>query len=610
MVRLSLPFYLEEPGPHWYDKLHWYTMDLETTNKDKGDPANVGNRIVMACVDNGERVAVHPDLDFQWIEPAAVLVAHNAKFELGWMARYGYDLSRFLVWDTMVAEYVIAGNRQMPLDLGSVAKRYGLPGKDPVVDGLIESGVCPSEIPEHWLEKRVRYDVAVTKIIARKQYAILKERGLLNVFFTRCVTTPILALLEPEGMTLDPERVNAEVAIQEAALDKADKELAVMTGGINMDSGPQKAAYLYDTLKFDELRNRNGEPLRTKPSKRHPNGQRKTDADTLDALKATTKEQRRFLKLLAAHNAASFRLSKALRCFQTACERQGGKLWAVFNQCVTQTHRLSCSAKRVIAADGADYGAQFQNMPREYKKLLCAAVGKVLIEADYSQLEFKVAVELADDRQGHLDIATGHDVHKFTASVLKQKPMEEVTADERQDAKPDTFKPLYYGQSGTPRQRAYYEAFRERYPEINTMQERWIAEALRTKQQVTASGLIYYWPGARAGSTGYVSGSPSICNYPIQAFATADIVLIGLAHLYWRLRGTGVRILNTVHDSVVMEADEGFKIAPIARQALIEDVRGYVRTVYGRELKVPLTGEYIVARHWADKAEKIESGVF
>lgn len=188
--------------------------------------------------------------------------------------------------------------------------------------------------------------------------------------------------------------------------------------------------------------------------------------------------------------------------------------------------------------------------------------------------------------------------------------MGDVTDAERQAAKRDTFKPLYYGQSGTPRQMAYYAAFRERYPEIAAMQERWIAEAVRTKEQRTASGLVYYWPDARVGATGYVHGSPSICNYPIQAFATADIVLIGLAYLYWRLQGTGVRLINTVHDSVLMDAPKDFEIAPVARRALVEDVTEYVKTVYGRELTVPLSGEYIVAPHWADKAEKIAVGTF
>ena len=605
---MKLPFYLERPDHDLYEEYEWRTLDLETTNKDKGDPTNAANRIVLACLDG----VVRPELEFTELAAPCILVAHNAKFELGWLARYGYDLANFLPWDTMMAEYVLAGNRSWDLSLHATALRYGLPGKDPVVDGLIEGGVCPSEIPEAWLRARVMYDVRTTAQIARIQHELLARKGLLPVMFTRSITTPVLTMIEPEGMLLDKERVLAEVAIQESFLRSADSTLAELSGGINMNSGPQKAEFIYGEkgLAFAELQDRQGNPRRTKPSKRHPDGQRLTDADTLDSLKATTKEQRRFLKFLRIHNGASNRLSKALRCFETAVNEYGGMLYGKFNQCVTATHRLSSTAKRIVAKSGKDYGAQFQNMAREYKKLFMAGEGRVLIEADYAQLEFKIAAELSGDRQALEDIRTGHDVHKFTASVLLRKPMEEVTADERQDAKPDTFKPLYYGQSGTPRQMAYYAAFRERYPEIAAMQERWIAEAVRTKEQRTASGLVYYWPDARVGATGYVTGSPSICNYPIQAFATADIVLIGLAYLYWRLKDTGVRLINTVHDSVLMDAPKDFDIAPYARRALVEDVTKYVKSVFGRELTVPLTGEYIVAPHWADKSEKISSGVF
>jgi DNA polymerase-1 len=534
-----------------------------------------------------------------------VLVAHNAKFELGWLLRYGYDLSSFLPWDTMIAEYVLAGNRDWDLSLDATAKRYGLPAKDPVIDGMMKAGICPSEMPERWLLERVKYDATTTRAIAARQYIALKERGLLPVFFTRCIVTPVLAGIESVGMRVDAHRVGAEYEKQVHARRNASDLLNLMTGGINMRSRPQLAEFLYDKLKFEELTDRNGEPVRT------PSGLRATDADSLDRLKARTKEQREFLKLQKALGASEARLSKALEVFKTAAEDHAGLLYGNFNQCVTQTHRLSSSAKRLKGRDGKERGAQFQNLPREYKKLFRPHEdGRVLTECDYSQLEFRIAVELAHDHQGREDILSGHDVHKFTASVLKNKDMTEVTKEERQDAKPDTFKPLYYGQSGTARQRAYYAAFRERYPKIAEMQEKWIADAVWMGQQVTASGLIYYWPDARRGRTGYVNGSPSICNYPIQAFATADIVLIGLAYMYWRLEGEDAMIVNTVHDSVVIDHAPQVDIQAIARNAMIKDVLMYVDTVYGRQLWVPLQGEYVTSPHWADYDEATSSGTF
>lgn len=603
---MSLPFYLEDPGPHWYGRVPWICLDLETTNKDKGDPRNEANRIV--AMGSGDIVASdlaeprHP-------QPSIVLVAHNAKFELGWLLRYGYDLSRILPFDTMIAEYVLAGNRQWDLSLDAIAKRRGLGGKDRATDTLMKAGICPSDMPERWVRERVASDVRLTIEIAKQQYKELRERGLLAVFFTRCIVTPVLTTIEATGMRLDAERVHKELRHQTAILKETTEVLDSMTGGINMRSRPQLAEFLYDKLGFEELTNRAGEPLRT------ATGLRMTDAESLQALKAKTPEQKRFLKLQASLASADARLSKALGVFELACLQQDGLLYGNFNQCVTQTHRLSSTAKRLTGPDGKDRGTQFQNLPREYKRLFCPhEPGRLITEYDYSQLEFRIAVELSGDRQGLRDVLSGHDVHRFTASVLRAKPMEEVTDEERQDAKADTFKPLYYGQSGTPRQRKYYQAFRERYPEIAAMQENWIATALRTKEQRTASGLIYYWPEAKADRSGYVSGSPSICNYPIQAFATADVVLVGLVHLHWRIEEAGLdaMIVNTVHDSVVVDHDADptkvDALTRVAREALVDDVKRYVRTVYARELVVPLGVEFVTAPHWADKQDKVRSG--
>jgi len=61
------------------------------------------------------------------------------------------DITEYLVWDTMIAEYVIYGNQRVPLDLDSVCKRWGLLGKERVIDALMQGGVCPSQMPQHLL---------------------------------------------------------------------------------------------------------------------------------------------------------------------------------------------------------------------------------------------------------------------------------------------------------------------------------------------------------------------------------------------------------------------------------------------------------------------------
>jgi DNA polymerase-1 len=600
---VKLPFYLENPTASWYDEVPWLCVDFETTNVEKGDPLVAQNKIVLTSTQASEK---HEPLvfgGFQYLDydgfGKRVLVAHNAKFELGWLLREGVDIANILPWDTMLAEYVIAGNRRFDLSLGATAKRYGFPGKEPVVDRLIKAGVCPSEIPRKWLEDRVRYDVETTLAIARKQHEILKRDGLMNVFFTRCIVTPVLAAIEREGMRLDPERVNDEYNAQLAARSALETELDELTGGINLRSGKQVGEFLYDTLKFEEPKDRKGNPKRTKA------GARSTSKATLSNLRATTKDQKRFVRLQGEYSKANARITKALDFFRRVCTEQQSVFRGRFNQAVTQTHRLSSSGRRITFGDGRALGVQFQNLPREYKRLFRAESGRVLVEVDGAQLEFRVAGQLGADPQVLSDVASGADVHRFTASVLGHKSEEEVTDKERTAAKAHTFKPLYGGNSGTRREVEYYEAFRAKYKAVEQTQKSWCLKVLNEGKLRIASGLIFYWPGTGMSKSGYIDNTPSIYNYPIQSFATADIIPISLAYTYWGARHLDVRIINTVHDSVVADvADEDVEAyKQVVQEAWLDRTYQYLDKVYGVKMTIPLAVGWKAGAHWGEGQE-------
>ena len=86
-------------------------------------------------------------------------------------------------------------------------------------------------------------------------------------------------------------------------------------------------------------------------------------------------------------------------------------------------------------------------------------------EGDGAQLEFRVAAHLGRDEQALTDIRDKVDIHSFTAAVIGCS---------RQEAKADTFKPLYGGQSGTKAQQSYYAAFKSKYSGIADAQSAWI----------------------------------------------------------------------------------------------------------------------------------------
>ena len=220
-------------------------------------------------------------------------------------------------------------------------------------------------------------------------------------------------------------------------------------------------------------------------------------------------------------------------------------------------------------------------------------------ESDGAQLEFRVAGFMGQDAVAYESIANGEDVHSFTASVLTANGQET----NRQDAKAHTFKPLYGGQSGTKAEQAYYTAFKQKYTGIAAAQERWKGEVVKTKQLILPTGLRFYWPDTRVTSTGYITNSTNICNYPVQYFATGEIIPIGLVFMWHWIKVLKLQsfIVNTIHDSIASEVhpEEQEIIKSLGQRSLTDDVYTYLHKVYGIKFNFPLGTGSKFSRNWA-----------
>jgi DNA polymerase I-like protein with 3'-5' exonuclease and polymerase domains len=359
---------------------------------------------------------------------------------------------------------------------------------------------------------------------------------------------------------------------------------------------------LYDILKFPAPK-RYGKPVLT------PRGWRPADRHTIAKLPAKTKKQRRFLELQKEYGKMNARMNKVLRFFKACVQERGGHFYGQFHQTRTQTHRTSSTARPTYFKTlDATLGVQLQNLPREYKKLFCSPHPDYLVvECDGAQLEFRVAGELGQDSQVKLDVENGEDIHLFSASALFNKPQDKVTPKERTAAKAETFKPLYGGQSGSDAQVAYYKAFRRKYNGVYSTQMGWVAEVLRTKRLEMPWGMTFYFPNARMSSDGYCRDTPSIFNYPVQCLATAEIIPISLTFLYWRgrLNGMPVKIVNTVHDSVIalVRKDVISEYEELCKTAFFDDTYRYLDLVYGIRMKVPLGLGFKAGTHWGQGEE-------
>ena len=605
LLRSKLPEHVAKPDPDRFMSDNWLSLDFETTVIDKGDAHNEKNDTVLACWEHADR-----KMSYAWggcyeqpalveaVEKADFLVAHNAKFELKWLQRMGVDISDKLVFDTMIGEYVLGGNQYAfsQLSLENSCQRRWNTGKDKLISTMYKAGVCSNEIPDWMLLKYCIKDVKLTTDLFLAQREELRKTKRLPVMYTRCLATPVLADIERNGMMLDPDGIVAYTEEKEAEYVRAEENMERLTDGINISSPPQLQAHIYDKLGFEEKKDRRGNPIRT------AKGARKSDKDTVAALKAKTPEQREFLTAYKHQKALYNELTKYLRKFKECCEEDGGLLTAEFNQTGTRTHRL--------ASNGKKYKTQFQNFPRAYKnKFKARNEGWLVGEGDGAQLEFRVAGHLGRDKQVRYDLDNNVDIHKFTASKLNNCTPEEVTGAQRQAAKADTFKPLYGGQSGSKAQVRYYEAFREKYSGVTAAQKQWINEVLMSKKLVTEWGLTYYWPDTKQDRSGYIKNTTSICNYPVQALATAEIIPVALVYFYHYIKAAGLQmfIVNTIHDSIICELppEEEAVFHELCRQCLIHEAGGYLDTMYDIDFTIPLGCGVKAAPLWSEGEETV-----
>jgi len=277
--------------------------------------------------------------------------------------------------------------------------------------------------------------------------------------------------------------------------------------------------------------------------------------------------------------------------------KQDGKLHVSLLQHRTSTGRLS----------GAN--PNMQNMPRggtfPVKKVFVSRFdGGKILEADFAQLEFRVAAHLSADKTAIDEINTGFDVHSYTAKVITDAGQHTT----RQEAKAHTFAPLF-GASGYGRSRAeaaYYTHFNDKYSGISTWHKSLAKEALATKKITNVSGRQYAFPDVQRRPKGKVSHFTMIKNYPVQGLATADIVPVVVMELEERLRLLQSCVVNTVHDSAVVDVhpkEINYVLQII--DDLNKDLDNIIHEAYGIDMCVPMLLEAKIGDNWLDTVDVV-----
>ena len=306
-----------------------------------------------------------------------------------------------------------------------------------------------------------------------------------------------------------------------------------------------------------------------------------------------------FLEKSSRLNALSTYLDSFIEGIET-WTRHDSILHSNFNQCITSTGRLSSS------------NPNFQNLPKSGFPVRKAVTSRFengkFCEIDFSGLEFRVAGEVSRDPQIIQDIINGKDIHKQTASIIHQIPAEEVTKEMRGKVKFHTFAPLYGSQGGglADHEKKYYDEFFVIYKGLASYQKRLMDGVLVNGIVQTPSGRQYYWPNAKRTRNGRITNATQVVNYPIQGFATGDLVPLACVRALRLFKAAKLKslLVLTVHDSICIdcfpgEEDTVYRLVKDAMQGVSEEA--YER--WGYKFVLPLDVEVSSGTNWYEQTE-------
>lgn len=371
---------------------------------------------------------------------------------------------------------------------------------------------------------------------------------------------PLLAKMERAGVTIDSEMlrgVSKEMAGQISALE--DEIFALAGVKFAVGSTKQLQEILFDKLKLPA-----GKKTKTGLS---------TGADVLEDLAAKGHEIAS--KIIAWREVAKLKSTYA-DALPALVNPETGKVHTSLNQTVTSTGRLSSS------------NPNLQNIPirteigRGIRKAFVAAPGRVLVSADYSQIELRLFAHITKDAGLVAAFHSGEDIHAQTARRIFSVPEgEPVTSDQRRQAKTINFAVVYGASAfrvaaelGVPQATAseLMKAYLALYPGVRAYLETVIEDARANGYVQTLSGRRRYVPDVNSRVFQFRQAAErEAANMPVQG-TSADIIKHAMLHVDKSLKEEKLtaQMVLQVHDELLFEcpADEVKRLAPLVREAM------------------------------------------
>ncbi len=572
-----------------------FVIDLETTSLDPITTEIVGISVAFeegtayyVPVGHASGKCLPRDAVLEKLRPvlensAVPKYGQNMKFDYAVLKAHGIELGP-LSFDTMVASYLLdPGRRQHGL---AVLALEHLSRRVTTIEELIGRGkdrLTFDQVPIEAASDYACEDAEVTLLLKNVLEPALEEAELSGLMHDiEMPLVPVLARMELRGVGLDTDVLGELAAKLGKEAERLRRRVVELAGKeFNLDSPKQVGEILFDHLGLPRGR-------RTKTGY-------STDVTVLERLSG----EHEVPKLILSYRQLMKLKSGYLDALPKLVNPRTGRVHTSFNQTVAATGRLSSS------------NPNLQNIPirnelgREIRRAFVAEEGRVLLSADYSQIELRIMAHLSGDEGLIKAFRAGKDFHRATAALIFEKGEGEVTEAERDWAKMVNFG-IMYGMSPYGLARAlavtteeaaeFIERYFDAHPGVREYTARVVDEARRTGYARTMLGRRRPVGGLDSDDRNVRRAAERVAvNTPIQGSA-ADLIKVAMIGVDRRLASEKVPcdMVLQVHDELVFEVDEG------ALERALPLIRDEMEHPCGFDLEVPIVVNFGHGPSWYD----------
>jgi DNA polymerase-1 len=514
----------------------------------------------------------NPDLHFY---------GHNVKYDAHILQSEGIKVSN-LSFDTILASYLLRSDRRHSLD--SLALEYFGKVKIAIKDllGRGKKEITMDQVP---IEKVCEYcceDVDYTFRLKELFSKELEKRGLTTLLTTlELPLSKVLFKMERAGVFVDVEHLKKLSDEFAKELESLTKQIYLLAGEEFNISSPKQLS----TILFEKLNIKSGKKTATGFS---------TSADVLEMLSREYEIARKIIEYRTLDKLKSTYLDT----LPLEVNPKTHRIHPTFNQSVAATGRLSCQDPNL------------QNIPTrgtQGKKIREAfrpqRAGWSFLGADYSQIELRLLAHLSSDENLIRAFQEGQDIHRYTASLIFNLPLLEITSEQRHHAKAINFGIVYgqqaYGLSqeiGIDIREAakFIEAYFQRYPAVYQYMQSCIASARKSGKTITMTGREREISDIHAPNASLRAAAERLAiNTPLQGSA-ADLIklaMLEIDRLFHEKKFESFMILQ-IHDELIFEVkDEEIEAVSKVVKAAMEGVFS---------LQVPLIVDLHIGKNWGE----------